>query len=140
MANTRRQQQQEQEQKESKTRPVTIDSMSELEVYEFVSQFKAYIDRNPQDAKQVLMEYPQLTKVLALGQFRLRMHDHQADMMDIIDQEEDDILNTFVNPEQQELLAQVKELTAADLRILTRPEQEQIQDLRKAMGLPRLNL
>lgn len=113
---------------------VRIDQLEEDEVLAIVKHFRQFVDQNPQGARQVLMEHEGLTRCLALCQHRLGMLSSAGDET-LADDSNEPLFNNL-DPEQQELLQQVRSITPDVVRTLPPEQRAQIMELRKAMGLP----
>lgn len=111
-----------------------LKDWSSNDMMALMDYFNRYVTQNPQDARQVLMENEKLTRVVSLVQLRLGMLSNVNEMEDEITEESHE--DGALDPEQQELLQQVKNITSEVLRALPKKQQTQIQELRLVMGLP----
>ena len=116
---------------EAEAAVLTIDKLQENEVLAIVNHFREFVDQNHQGARQVLMANEELTRFLAAALLRLGM---------LKDTQLEDNAQAEFDPEQQELLQQVRTITPDIVRTLPREQQIQIMELRQAMGLPPLAL
>ena len=117
------------------------------DVAQLLTFFKDFVEKNPQTCRTILLEQENLTRALALAQARVGMFklSSEDDALDDLEAEEmmvpmvkpgdNSIGLQGLDPEQQEVLSQVKEMTPQLLATLPPEQQTQIRALRQALGL-----